>query len=228
MNSEEEKINNQSDYMLDDIDLYLLAEMKGNQKSSEERMQRYTDKILSLSVEERAEFIRKVINKYESDEYRDKEWQKGHEPECPLYDVIFEYGQLHGKPSCYKLNGYFSEEQYDIDGKFIVSLISGQGSFISVTEIPDDEPIPHIYKESTVEIYNPKDELICKTTSQTTLINFQTQIKKKKLEGYYVIYNKQKFPIYKSGLIKTSISGERFKFGDDFNDALKEFVIRKS
>ena len=211
-----EKLKNISDSVWDD------ARTKFADKNF--RVQRYINHIHNLTPEQRAILIRKIINKYESDEYRDREYRKGYEPRTPLYDVLMDYAEQHCQEADYKKNQYFEEIQYDIDGKFIISEIFGQGSFISIQEIPDDEVIPHIYTEDIIHIYNPKDECICSTRDEITLIDILCQLKEKKIDsGFYVMCNGKRYDICHYKIKKNT----EWHFGDTYANKLKELMLGK-
>ncbi len=165
-------------------------------------LKRNNERLHQMSVEERCAFIQKVYDKYTSDEYRDKELKLGHyEVRIPLYDVIFDYAIDYGKPSMYELNDYFSEEQYDIDGKFIVGKVFGQGSFIYIKPITDNEIIPHIIKENKVTVYKPDGKKLITTDNVLIFNDIRLQIKQKGLSGYYIIFEDKKYEINTNGMI---------------------------
>ncbi len=170
--------------------------------------QRNVEKIRQMSIEERCVFIQKVYDKYTSDEYRDKELKLGYyEARNPLYDIIFDYAVQYGKPSMYDMNDYFPEEQYDIDGEFIVGEIYGQGSFIFVKPIADDEIIPHYIKENEITIYKPNGEKVITTDNVLIFNDIRLQIKNKGLSGYYIIFKNKKYEIKINGKITSWPNG---------------------
>ena len=161
---------------------------------------RNIEKIHQMSVEERCAFIQKVYDKYTSNEYRNKELKLGYyESRCPLYDIIFEYAVQYGKMSLYDINNHFPEEQYEIDGKFIVGEMYGQDSFIYVKPIKNDEVIPHIIKEKEVTIYNSDNKKVITTDNELIFNDICVQIMRKKLSGYYIIFENKKYEIDMNG-----------------------------
>ena len=89
---------------------------------------RYSDKLHSLSKEQRNELFEKIKNKYESNEYYFRWMNRGIIPPKPLYDYIYEYGAKYGL-SIDELNHTFDpwlDDGYIIDDWIIIMLI-GQG-----------------------------------------------------------------------------------------------------
>lgn len=188
----------------------------------ENRINRYIERIHNMSKDERSIFINKCIDKYTSDEYIEKEYKRGWEPRCPLYDILIQYAVQYGIPAMYKQdNDYFPEEQYDIDGKFVITAIHGQGTIIYIDRVPEDEIIPHILEEYPLTIFNNKDEKICETSSESTFIDILIQLKYKKLSGYYVIHKGKRFEITKY----YKVMDRNFEFGRIYGDLLRELML---
>lgn len=97
---------------------------------NEERKERYIQKLASLTKAQRSDFIQKCIDKYESDEYKDKEYSKGYQPRCNLYYTILDYAEVFGE-DCYNDDDFLAE-RYKIDNKWIIELYNGQGSFVRI------------------------------------------------------------------------------------------------
>lgn len=102
-----------------------------NNKAQEFKLRWFT-KFENLSKEQREEIVHKIVDKYNSEKYRERELKKSYEPRCYLYDMLFEYGSYYGEPIMYMQNNHFDEEQYVIDDNILVSKIYGQGDFIYV------------------------------------------------------------------------------------------------
>lgn len=113
-----------------DISLFELISDKI--KFSNEVDDRYIQKLHTMTSKERYVLIKKIYDKYESKTYKDKEYTLGYEPREDLYDIIFKYGAIYGKPDMENINGYFPEERYIIDGKIAISQIYGQGTITHV------------------------------------------------------------------------------------------------
>lgn len=96
---------------------------------------KWIEKIHSLTVEQRADVIRKCIKKYDSDKYKDKEYKKGRFPENTLFYMLDDYAEKYGEPLY--IENDICVSKYLIDGKFIIECVYGQGSVINVTEIEE-------------------------------------------------------------------------------------------
>jgi hypothetical protein len=109
---------------------------------------RYSDKLYSLSKEQRNELFEKIKNKYESNEYYFRWMNRGIMPEKMLYHYIYEYGAKYGL-SFDELNHNLDpwlDDGYIIDDWIIIMLI-GQGTeFIFM---PVDEYIQNCEKYET-------------------------------------------------------------------------------
>lgn len=171
----------------------------------EELRTRNIEYIHNMITEKRVETIRKLITKYSSDEYINRERSIGaYEPRCPLYDVLFDYAVKYCTSSQYKLNDYFGEEQYDIDGVFVIGQIYGQGSFIYCLEVPDNEIIPHDFKhdpEELVTVYDPEGNEVKTCNYHVELLDILCQIKDKKLSGYTVKHMGNVYEIKNTGKV---------------------------
>lgn len=197
--------------------------------AAEERKRRYAQYIDGMGPEKRAAVIRRLIDRYGSDAYVKSEYEKGYEPRKPLFTVLLEYAELYCRQCEYKMNRYFSEVQYDIDGRFVISLICGQGSDITVTEVPEDAAIPHIYPEESLRIYDAAGELVCETDRQETLLDVLCQLKKKKTEGWYVEEGGEIYDIVKGRLQSVNRDCENnympLRFGKTYESLLREHTL---
>lgn len=107
-----------------------VRKMQEDLKRDIDRRNRYYDKLNSLSQEDFDNFAKKCIDKYESDEYRDKEYfVHKREPLCSLYNVILGTAEKYGEEL--EVNEDFQAERLSYRG-WIVELYIGQGSFIHV------------------------------------------------------------------------------------------------
>lgn len=80
--------------------------------------------------------IQRLVDKYESNDYRDREYKAGREPQELLYWLIIYYAKLYCKPCRNKKHiivGYAGEAYYV--GSYVFQVIHGQGSVISVKKI---------------------------------------------------------------------------------------------
>ena len=154
---------------------------------------KWIERIHSLTIEQRADVIRKCIKKYDSDEYKDKEYKKGRFPENTLFYMLDDYAEKYGEPLY--IENDICVSKYLIDGKFIIECVYGQGSVINVTEIEENEVVARDIKNEYCSIYKPNDELLVCT-------NNQLQIKEKQAYGYYVKFLGKKIPIDKNGTLE--------------------------
>lgn len=80
-------------------------------------------------------FVEKVLEKYDSDEYRKKWWNLGYEPPEKLKCFLFEYSEKYGrecnKEEWDKYSNDFTSNLYYINGWYF-NLMIGQGSFIKI------------------------------------------------------------------------------------------------
>ena len=120
--------------------------------------ERWIEKLHNLTVGQRIELIRKCIKKYDSDEYKDKEYKKGRFPENTLFYILDDYAEKYGEPLYIENDVCISK--YLLDGKFIIECICGQGSAINVTEIEENEVVARDIKNEYCSIYKPNDELL--------------------------------------------------------------------
>ena len=76
--------------------------------------------------------LEKLIAKYDSDEYVNREHKLGYEPRQPLFDLVWDYAQEY----CKEYRGKkhltpFTVGAYNI-GSYVIQLLSGQGSYIRI------------------------------------------------------------------------------------------------
>ena len=161
---------------------------------------RWIEKIHSLTVEQRADVIRKCIKKYDSEEYKDKEYKKDRFPENTLFYMLDDYAEKYGEPLYIENDVCVSK--YLIDGKFIIECFDGQGSVINVKEIEEKEIVARDIKNEYCSIYKPNDELLVCTNNQLVYTDILVQIKEKQVDGYYIKFLGKRIPIDKNGTLK--------------------------
>jgi hypothetical protein len=139
--------------LLEQLRIYLNSEegqefIKQEQKKesfSHSHYDKYSDKLYSLSKEQRNELFEKIKNKYESNEYYFRWMNRGIIPPKTLYNYIYEYAVKYGL-SFDELNHNLDpllDDGYIIDDWIIIILI-GQGTeFIFM---PIDEYIENCKK----------------------------------------------------------------------------------
>lgn len=129
--------------------LKLYLESEEGQKSTQE----YFDKIFKREEMEISQLLRfhekyndknkfskiveKIISKYDSDKYRNREYNLGREPMEDLYFFLYEYASKYGIGSTdeeFEIHGNnFTSGLYKIHGYFF-NLMCGQGSCILISK----------------------------------------------------------------------------------------------
>lgn len=110
-------------------------------KKKEKKAKIYNDRVESIyfaNKDNMPSFIEKVIEKYESDKYVNKELELGYEPREDLYWVLLKIASEHGsKANGKKYKKYlnmFTSEAYVYEGYFIQRM-DGQGSVVRIDKI---------------------------------------------------------------------------------------------
>ena len=94
---------------------------------------KYIDKFHDMPIERRAEIIEKIIKKYDSDEYYNREVFKHHrDPTCDLFWLLDEYAEKYGEELPEEENNPFPHTVRLIDGKYVIRVMHGQGSVVQV------------------------------------------------------------------------------------------------
>jgi len=84
--------------------------------------------------------IDKIIAKYESDEYQDRERKAGREPQERLFDFFLSYARKYGGEYKPGLDNMFASESWRL-GNYAVTLYSGQGCYTRVWRIKTEEEL---------------------------------------------------------------------------------------
>ena len=117
---------------------------EGQKKLEEERIRmqfiadladKYVEKFHNIGIEKRGEIIEKIVAKYNSDKYRDKEYSCGREPLCPLYWYLDEYADKYGEKLPDEADNPFPHCKSIIDGKYVIRKMYGQGTVIDVWDV---------------------------------------------------------------------------------------------
>lgn len=119
-------------FLKSDEFLAMLKEEIAREESYKIKINRYIDKLNSLSINDRDILFNKIKEKYESDSYKDRYYKRGLMPEEYLYSIIFEYAIKYGDKIA-SINEY--AESYKIDNKWLIHLIIGQGTIILFEKI---------------------------------------------------------------------------------------------
>jgi hypothetical protein len=104
-------------------------------KRKRERQERYTQYIHDKFGNDIDKFIQKVFDKYNSEEYRDREYSLGREPMEVLYWTLLEYAKEYGveftEQEYEDYSCMFTGEMYYL-GDWIFEVLHGQGSCVEV------------------------------------------------------------------------------------------------
>lgn len=111
----------------------MLVEIAEETYRMEEVKNKQIERFHNLTVIEREHFIEKTIKKYNSQKYKDKWYKKGIIPPESLYELFFEYGKRYGVPQ--ETDNDFSGGKYVFDNKWVVEIMYGQGTVISIWNI---------------------------------------------------------------------------------------------
>jgi hypothetical protein len=100
----------------------------------EEHMNRWVQKFKTRCESDLDRSIEKLIEKYNSDEYRDREYKKGFQPREKLLWIVWNYAKRYCK-RCNE-NTYanqFTGEMYYV-GSYIIQIMHGQGSILVINK----------------------------------------------------------------------------------------------
>lgn len=119
------------------LDAYV-KNLNCEEKLKEKQIQRFH----SLTSSQRDTFIKNVIEKYNSNEYKERWYRMGIIPPEDLYSLIFDYGEQYGIPL--ESDNPFTNGKYLIDNKWVTEMMIGQGTVVNVwekdgSEKPTDE-----------------------------------------------------------------------------------------
>ena len=92
---------------------------------------KYSEKFHNFSKEKRFEIINAIINKYDSDKYKDREYSKGRIPDETLYYNLLHYARKYGNQIESEIK-IFNSESYVIDDNIKITCVYGQGSKIII------------------------------------------------------------------------------------------------
>ena len=112
----------------------MMTEAIAKELSFKIKITRYISILHSMSNDDRDILFTKIKQKYDSDSYKERYYKKGLMPEEFLYSIIFDYAIKYGE-NLDTSNELFPTASYKIDNKWIISLIQGQGSIITLEKI---------------------------------------------------------------------------------------------
>lgn len=123
-------------------------------KIKEGLINKYVEKFHEMTAEQRSEFIRKTIEKYNSDAYRDREMRMGYyEPRTELWWLLYDYARKYGVDMPEDASNPFAHSYTLIDDDWLVFVMHGQGSVIDVRHFDEnDEYYVDIESEDAVPI----------------------------------------------------------------------------
>ena len=91
------------------------------------------------NCDDKVAFIKKVINKYNSKEYKDRWYKRGIEPMEDLYWFLYDYATIYGREANGKeYDEYahmFTSNMFIIEEGYAFMRVDGQGSHIDVFKI---------------------------------------------------------------------------------------------
>lgn len=113
-----------------------IIELAGEFYDGDEIPRRWASKFNKLSAAERSKIIEKILNKYRSEKYISRWWDRGIEPPEDLYWCLLVYAQQYGieSPHVRELWTAFSSESYIIDD-WLIQRLDGQGSKVLIEKI---------------------------------------------------------------------------------------------
>ena len=121
-------------YLSSDDYYKMMTEELAREQSYKIKVNRYINILNSMSIDYRDILFTKIKEKYESNSYKERYYKKGLMPEEFLYSIIFDYAIKYGE-DLDTSNEPFPTVSYKIDNKWIISLIQGQGSIITLEKI---------------------------------------------------------------------------------------------
>ena len=109
------------------------SDLKNQEKIEKLQLERFHEKYSNRFTE----ILDKIIIKYESNEYKDREYKIGYEPRKTLYFFMFEYAKKYGREvtdeEYNQYENYFTGEMFYIEGYYI-QIMLGQGSIIKINK----------------------------------------------------------------------------------------------
>ena len=101
----------------------------------EKHSERWIEKFKNRAGADVDSLLEKLINKYDSDEYVNREYKIGYEPREPFLWVALGYAEKYGE-ECKdeKYFNMFTGEAYYI-GSYVIQVMHGQGSVIRIDKI---------------------------------------------------------------------------------------------
>lgn len=123
------------EYLESDNWKYEIEQLENKNRFDENQHVRFNNWLNKIGKEKRNEFFEKVKQKYDSKEYKDREFRKGQEPEELLYHYILDYGKNFGDTVQDDERLEFIYDEFIIDKTWKITCIWGQGCFYSLVKI---------------------------------------------------------------------------------------------
>jgi hypothetical protein len=116
-----------------------IKEFGEKMKREDERKDRWIEKFKELAEHDIDAYLRKLIEKYDSNEYVRREYSLGYEPRESLLWIALGYAKKYCK-ECEdeKYLNMFTGEAYYI-GSYVIQVMHGQGSVIKIEKIESDD-----------------------------------------------------------------------------------------
>lgn len=107
-------------------------------RREDEHKERWVDRMWNRIKDDIDGSIEHLLNWYESDKYRDREYKMGYEPREQLLWVLLDVAQKHGRLCVEKeveiYANMFTGGMYGL-GSYIIQVMNGQGSVIRIDKI---------------------------------------------------------------------------------------------
>ena len=111
------------------------AELENTQMEMEREIEinnSHVESFHKLTKEERDNFIKKTITKYNSEEYNNRWYNRGMFPPQDLYGLFYYYGEKYGIPQ--ETDNPFGGGKFLFDDKWIVEIMYGQGTVVLISD----------------------------------------------------------------------------------------------
>lgn len=133
------RVNKLSEYLDSEEGKAHMIEYFDRLKRIDECEDRWTDRSWNHIKHDVDFYIEKLITKYESDEYRDREYRKANcEPREPFFWVLFDVAKKYGRECTdQEVDIYANMFTGDmaVIGSYVIQVMHGQGSVIRIDKI---------------------------------------------------------------------------------------------
>ena len=174
------------------IDNQLLKDLKAYQEAQDKYdtwADRWCEAFNKLSLEEKQDFLSHYINR------RHQSW---------FFPNIDEMLMVYCQNYCCQIYDIDNNDDYQFEyvvaDDFIVTVWCCANT-VAVRRIGENEIVPKMLYEDMCDIYDPDDKLIISTNNRLCYLDMCTQIAKKHLEGYYIMWHGQRLEISSDGAV---------------------------